>query len=284
MRRIFEPPLPATMNFERDLRDLVLIPAYNEATTLRGLVERALRECPRVVVVDDGSTDGTAATLHGLPVTLLANERNQGKAAALWKGVEHALALGAERVITIDGDGQHRPEDIPRLVQAAARFPGRIVIGARLHDKANFPRRRYYANQFGRFLISWAAGAPIADTQSGFRVYPAELLRRLSRDDVSDYRFVFESEILIAAGDLGVSTVAVPIAGIYSPTGRPSHFRPVADFLRIGRMLTRRLVSRGMYPRGLWRSLNLPATIEVVPDSVLPGSGSATAPERAGSL
>lgn len=241
----------------------VLIPAYNEAATIRGLAERALQFASNVLIVDDGSTDGTAAQVADLPVTVLRNDRNLGKAASLWKGFDHALARGAQRIVTLDGDGQHRPEDIAVLLATAERYPRRIVIGARLHDKQNFPARRYYANQFARFWISWAAGYPIADTQSGFRVYPASLLSRLTRRDVAWNGFVFESEILIAAGSRGVGSIAVAIPGIYPKEARPSHFRPVRDIARIVIMVAGRLLRRGMYPVGLWRSLNLPMALEV---------------------
>lgn len=246
---------------------VVLIPAYNEAATIRGLVERALKIVPNVVVVDDGSSDATASQLEGLPITLLHNERNLGKAASLWKGFDHALAHGAQLVVTLDGDGQHSPDDIGRLLNTARRFPDSIVIGARLHDKKNFPPRRYYANQFARFWISWAAGYSIADTQSGFRVYPAMLLKRLTQRDVSWNGFVFESEILIAAGSIGVKSVAVAIPGIYPKLARASHFRPVYDIARIVLMVGGRLLRRGMYPAGLWHSLKSPARIEISTES-----------------
>ena len=260
---------PATCNLQhpRPFNDVVaLIPACNEAATIRDLVERTLKIVPNVVVVDDGSIDATAARLEDLPVALLRNQRNLGKSASLWKGFEYALERGARYVVTLDGDGQHRPEDIRRLMAAAERFPGCIVIGARLHDKKNFPLQRYYANLLGRFCISWAAGYPIADTQSGFRVYPAALLAHLGRHEVSRERFVLESEILIAAERRGVRSVAVQIPGIYPAHARPSHFRPVRDFARIGMMVAGQLLIRGMYPGGLWRSLTLPAAIEVVPE------------------
>ena len=254
--------MPDSMN-----ETVALIPAYNEAATIRDLVVRVLKIVPEVVVVDDGSSDATAEQLSGLPVTLLRNERNLGKAASLWRGIEFALSRGAQRVVTLDGDGQHRPEDIARLLNVSERFPGNIIIGARLHDKKNFPARRYYANQFARFWISWAAGYPIADTQSGFRVYPAALFARLRRSDVAWNGFVFESEILIAAGSRGVRSIAVAIPGIYPKQARPSHFRPVYDIARIVVMVAGRLFRRGMYPAGLWRSLNLPMAIEAGADT-----------------
>jgi glycosyltransferase involved in cell wall biosynthesis len=244
---------------------VVLIPAYNEAATIRDLVERTLKIVPSVVVVDDGSGDNTTTQLHELPITLLRNPRRVGKSASLWKGIDHALAHGAKFVVTLDGDGQHRPEDIGRLLDVAKRFPDNIVIGARLHDKKSFPPRRYYANRLACFAISWAAGYAIADTQSGFRVYPTTLLQRLTRRDVSGNGFVFESEILIAAGELGLQSVAVSIPGMYPQAARASYFRPVRDIALIASMVTWRLLKHGMYPAGLWRSLKAPAKVEWTP-------------------
>ena len=258
----------------------VLIPAYNEAGTIRGLVERALAVTPNVMVVDDGSVDGTAAALDGLPIKLLINTQNMGKAASLWKGFDYALAQSATCVVTLDGDGQHSPEDIPRLLNAAAKYPGKIIIGARLHDRKNFPAQRYYANQFARFWISWAGGYPIADSQSGFRVYPAVLLKQLKRSDVAWQGFVFESEILIVAARRGVRSVAVAIPGVYPKQARPSHFRPVLDIARIVLMVASQLLRRGMYPIGLWRSLNLPLLVETETD--LLSMRTAKMAERAG--
>ena len=250
----------------QNTKTVVIIPAYNEAATIRALAEAALKIVPDVVVVDDGSTDNTVDQLQGLPVSVLRNARNAGKAASLWKGFEHALANGAQFVVTLDGDGQHNPEDMPRLLNVALRSPQSIVIGARLHDKKNFPARRYYANQFARFWISWAAGYPIADTQSGFRVYPAALFTKITHRDVAWNGFVFESEVLIEAGALGMQSIAVAIPGIYPKQARPSHFRPVLDIARIVVMVAGRLLRRGMHPLGLWRSLNLPMAIEIAPE------------------
>lgn len=233
----------------------VVIPAYNEAVTIRGVAERALAQVPRVIVVDDGSVDGTAAALEGLPVTLLRNSRNLGKAASLWHGMALALADDVEAVVTLDGDGQHRPEDIPRLLEAYRLQPGALIVGARLHEGGNIPAERYLANRFANFWIAWAAGQHVKDSQSGFRVYPSALLRALPQRVGRAAGFVFESEVLIEAGRRGARLAWVPIPAIYEPRGRRSHFRPVLDIALITRMVAWKLISRGLYLRGLLRSL-----------------------------
>lgn len=232
-----------------------VIPAFNEAATIRDVASRALRQLARVIVVDDGSNDATAATLDDLPLTLLRNAENQGKAAALWRGMQHALAQGVEAVVTLDADGQHEPEDVPRLLAAHRSDPRAMVIGARLHDKSKIPMARYCANRFANFWIAWAAGTPLADSQSGFRIYPAALLKSVDVAHDRSAGFVFESEILIEAGRRGVPIIAVPIRAIYSSHGRASYFREVLDTARIVRMVAWKLLSRGLYLNGLVRSL-----------------------------
>ena len=246
------------------MNPVVVIPAYNEGATIREVAVRALAECPRVVVVDDGSTDDTADALAGLAATVLRNPFNQGKAAALWRGMQHAMNAGADAVITLDGDGQHRPQDIPRLLDAASHWPETIVIGSRMANAAAFPRKRLLANRTANFWISWASGYAIEDSQSGFRLYPAALLRDIEPAHDHAHGFVFESEILIEAARRGVYSVPVQIEAIYAPAARPSHFRSVVDVLRITRMVAWKLLTRGLYPQGfvrafLWpRPRNLP--------------------------
>jgi hypothetical protein len=158
-------------------------------------------------------------------------------------------------IVTLDGDGQHLPEDIPRLLRCFRQAPGTIVIGARLHEKAKIPRYRYNANRFANFWIAWAAGYPITDSQSGFRIYPATLLDRVKVAHHRASGFVFESEILIEAGRRGVISRAIAISAIYLPQARASHFRPITDTARIVRMVAWKLASSGFNPRGLLRSL-----------------------------
>lgn len=239
------------------LRFAVVIPAYNEAVTIRDIAARALKICPQVIVVDDGSVDGTARALDGLAVQLLRNDRNLGKAASLWRGAQAALASGVDAVVTLDGDGQHAPEDISRLMAAAQQNPGSIVIGARLADRHAIPKLRYFGNRVAVFWLSWACGQRLGDSQSGFRVYPAELFGKVSIAHDRQHGFVFESEILIEAARHGHRCVMVPIAAIYRAGARVSYFRHL-DTLRIIRMVAWKLMSRGLYLQGFYRAFLKP--------------------------
>jgi glycosyltransferase involved in cell wall biosynthesis len=239
------------------MKIVVVIPAYNEAPTIRDIATRTLGVLPHLIVVDDGSTDGTSGELAGLPLTLISNPANLGKGASLWRGFAVALAEGADAVITLDGDAQHRPEDIPRLIAAWEAQPGRIIIGARLADRASVPPLRYFGNRFANFWVAWAAGFPVSDSQSGFRLYPTQLLGHVQVAHGPGARFAFESEILIEAGRAGVRTAAVPIAALYPPNARASHYRSAVDTARIVRMIAWKLVSRGFDLPALVRSLSL---------------------------
>jgi glycosyltransferase involved in cell wall biosynthesis len=235
---------------------IIVIPAYNEAATIGDVIERCLKAGGEAIVVDDGSADGTAAVARQYPVELLRNDINSGKAASLMKGMRRAVERGADIVVTMDGDGQHRPEDLGLLLARAQDNPGVIVIGSRLGDSAAFPRARYIGNRIADFWISWACGYRVEDSQSGFRLYPAGLLGRIDVAHGPERSFVFESEILIEAAKAGVRSISMPIPALYEGTlVRASHFQPLRDVLRIIRMVAWKLISRGFYLQGLWRSL-----------------------------
>lgn len=247
------------MNPSHGARKIALIiPAYNEAASLRQVASAALEHHPWIIVIDDGSTDATAQCVADLPLTLLRLPHNQGKAQALWHGMSYAMQHGATSIMTMDADGQHRAEDIPKLLEAAHACPDHLIIGSRMHDRAQFPTSRYLANRFANFWVAWAAGCPLSDSQSGFRVYPASLLRayQIARHQIDG--FVFESEVIIEAGRRGYSPLAVRIPAIYVASARKSHFRPVQDILRITRMVALKLLQRGLCPACLWRSLRPP--------------------------
>jgi len=215
-----------------------VIPALNEALRIRGVVEGALLHCDHVIVIDDGSDDDTLERIADLPVTVLRHEQRKGKGASLRDGFSAALRHGSKAVLTMDGDGQHAADDIPRLIDAANRYPNHIVIGARLRKRSQQPMYRRLANEFGDWGIAWATGFQIADCQSGQRLYPAAVA---ALQDVPGEDFVFEAQIIIsAARELGTRCVSVPIESRYKSVHsdeefRASHFKPVRDFSRITR-------------------------------------------------
>lgn len=238
-----------------EIKIAVVIPAYNEAATIRDVASRARQQCERVIVVDDGSTDDTVSQLDGLDIAVMVNDKNCGKAATLWRGMQQAMALECNAVITLDGDGQHDPSDIPLLVAAARHCPQHVVIAARLGNRESAPKARLFANNFADFWISWASGQWVHDSQSGFRLYPASLLKETVSERSLRHGFVFESEILIEGIRKGYPAVSVPIDSVYHNGARPSHFRPVADITLIVKMVAWKLIRWGMFPTGLWRAL-----------------------------
>ena len=226
----------------RNDRFAVVIPAYQEAATIGAIVAgcRAAGVL-EVIVIDDGSADATAEQAQSAGARVLRNAANQGKGASLACGLTAAMALDVDWVVTLDGDGQHRPEDFSQLFACARANRDRIVIGSRRGDRHAAPRARYVANRVADYWVSLASGHSVDDSQSGFRVYPMALLRRLDGGAGMAKRFAFESEMLIEAGRLGVTTVAVPIPSIYAASQRRSHFRPVVDITRIVLMVARKL-------------------------------------------
>jgi hypothetical protein len=246
---------------ERSGRICIVIPAYDEAATIGDIVRRCRVALDQayVIVVDDGSRDDTGDIAARCGAAVLRHADNLGKGASLMDGLRAALAEDAAGVVTLDGDAQHRPEDLPRLLACSQAWPGHIVIGSRRASGRSAPRARFIANRVADFWVSWAARHPIDDSQSGFRLYPAELVRMIAARPDLARGFAFESEVLIEAARLGFHTVSVDIPTIYGDVlQRPSHFRPVADITRIVLMVARKLLAWGMDPVGLWRSLTLP--------------------------
>jgi len=229
-------------------RTCVVIPALNESLRIREVVTGALAHCPNVIVIDDGSDDGTSECIADLPIVLLRHATRRGKGACLREGFAEALARGFDGALTMDGDGQHLADDIPRLFDAAVRYPGALVIGSRLRKRAQQPIHRRLANEFGDWGISWGCGYRIADTQSGQRYYPANVC---ALQDVPGENFVFEAQILISASrELGVRVVSVPIESRYQGPGaaaqfRKSHFRPLEDLWRITSHVVKQVLGYG---------------------------------------
>lgn len=237
----------------------VVIPAFNEARTIRGVVSAVLAEpVDALIVVDDGSIDDTASQISDLGLSprleLLQHQVNLGKGFALAAGLHRALELGAQQIITFDADGQHHAGDIPRMQAQASQAPQSIIIAARAKGRGRAPALRRFANETADFWISWACGRRIADTQSGFRLYPAAILARLRTRPRDNQGFAYETELLIDAVEAGAGIRAVPIETLYHDDSRPSHYRPWSDTWSIIRLVGGRLLRGGMYPTRLLRA------------------------------
>jgi glycosyltransferase involved in cell wall biosynthesis len=242
------------------IRWCVLIPCLNEEKAIRTVVKSALKLGIPLIVIDDGSDDRTPDIVKSLPVTLLRHEQRQGKGEALRTGFREALRQGFDAVVTMDGDGQHLAEDIPRLVDVGKRFPDHIVIGARLLQRDQQPTGRRRANALADWAISWACAQPVADTQSGQRWYPRSALELV---ELNAQNFVFEAAVLIAASrEKGLGIVSVPIASRYEGSFRLSHFSPVRDVMRIAMYTAGRVFHYGRLRASYRRSRAEPLVID----------------------
>ncbi|WP_133000265.1 glycosyltransferase family 2 protein [Luteimonas arsenica] len=251
----------------------VVIPALNESLRIRGVVEEALTQASTVIVVDDGSDDDTVERIADLPARVVRHPRRMGKGAALRSGFAEAERLGARAVVTMDGDGQHDAADIPRLVAAANRHPGCVIVGARLRKRASQPPHRRLGNDFGDWGISWGCGFRVVDSQSGQRLYPRAVF---TLPDVPGEGFVFEAQMLIsAAREAGAGVVAVPIETRYAG-GEPglefrkSHFRLFRDLWAITSHVVAQVWTHGDVVREYRRARAHPPVID--------DAGSASAP------
>jgi glycosyltransferase involved in cell wall biosynthesis len=195
---------------------LVLIPAHNEAQHIARVVLSALAFLP-VLVVDDGSQDETAAFAVQNGAIVLSQKPNQGKGAALKAGFRYAIDHGYKYIVTLDGDGQHDPQELPNFLEAKRAQNADLVVGER--DFSQMPLIRRFANTTGRLLLSWAVGQPIRDNQSGYRL----LSTRLAEITLSSQEsgFEFEVEMIVNCVNQGYKLAWVPIKTIYA--GESSH-------------------------------------------------------------
>ncbi|MBU4262431.1 MAG: glycosyltransferase family 2 protein [Proteobacteria bacterium] len=210
----------------------VIIPVYNHGGRIGEVIRQARSLDLPIIVVDDGSTDTTSAILSNLTeISVIRHPVNQGKGAALLSGFAAALAQNCNWAITIDGDGQHNPEDARLLLQAAAQAGRTLVVGRRegMAGK-NVPWTSRFGRGFSNFWV-WVSGGPfIKDSQSGFRLYPLPESLYLN---VKARRYQFEVEILVRARRRGIAIIEAPVQVVYQDRGeRVSHFRPWVDFWR----------------------------------------------------
>lgn len=215
-----------------DSQGLILIPAYQEGRRIGAVVREVLPFAPRVVVVDDGSADDTAAAARAAGAEVLVHTVNQGKGAALQTGFNYAREQGAQYVLTMDGDGQHAPSDIPIFLEAFASGKWPVIVGNRMDNTEKMPLVRRLTNRFMSWLLSRKMGQRVPDTQNGFRLYRTDVIPDMPDGDA---RFAAESEILLLLARCGVAIGAVPVQVIYGD--ERSKIRPVRDTLRFMRML-----------------------------------------------
>ena len=211
---------------------LALIPAYNEAERISGVIAKTLEYLP-VLVVDDGSSDETASIAEKAGAHALRQEPNQGKGAAMLTGFKYALEKGYEAVITLDADGQHDPDEIPLFVQAFEQQKSDLIIGRRDFRKMPFPRN--ISNTIGTWWFSWAMGQYIPDNQSGYRLHSARLLEASIAS--AEHGFEFEVEIILRCVLMGYKISWVTIKTIYA--GEKSHIQPLKHIWHYARIMAR---------------------------------------------
>jgi glycosyltransferase involved in cell wall biosynthesis len=217
------------------LRIAAVIPAFHEVQHVAGVARRARGQLEHVLVVDDGSNDGTAeqAGLGGAEV--FVHPQNRGKGESIKTGLRHWLERGMDWIVLLDADGQHLPEEISRFIDAAKQNPEtKIFVGSRMNDTASMPFVRRIVNRYMSRTISRACRQAIPDTQCGFRM--------LHRDVVPEIlggadRFDYETEMLLIASRKGYRIVAVPITTVYSD--EVSSINPIRDTLRFFRLMRR---------------------------------------------
>jgi glycosyltransferase involved in cell wall biosynthesis len=204
----------------------VLICAHNEAEHIGSIVRLVNTLEPEVLlVVDDGSTDHTAALAQQAGAKVLRNRRNLGKGSSLKRGFKAMLEEQVEAVVVLDGDGQHDPNEIPRFLETYERFGIPILIGNRMADTKGMPRTRKWTNRFFAYVLNRLMKVYVADPPCGFRFYRADVLPFVMS---SEQRFAFEFDVLLRAASRRIRIGSVRISTIYDPHQR-SHVAPIRD-------------------------------------------------------
>jgi glycosyltransferase involved in cell wall biosynthesis len=214
------------------MRACVLIPVYNESANIGRVVKEIREQNLDVLVVDDGSQDNSSEIAGESGAVVIVNGKNQGKGSSLKTGFKYVLDKGYGVVITMDGDGQHLPQDIPYFLRIAEYSDAQIFIGNRMQKTKTMPFVRIMTNRFMSWLISCVAGQKIPDTQCGFRLIKKAVLEKVK---LSTERFEVESEILINGSRLGFKIESVPIKTVYR--GEKSQINPFVDTLRFIRFM-----------------------------------------------
>lgn len=210
-----------------------VIPSYNVSATIRGIVKEIKRQGIDVIVIDDGSSDLTSDEAAQAGAAVLKNKINLGKGASLRKGFTYALSRGYDTIITLDGDGQHLPDDISGFLRAQDEYPDAdMIIGNRMNCPSGMPLARRLTNKAMSGLISFICKQDIPDTQNGFRLIRSVLLKRI---DLRSDRFEVESEMIIKCAQGGAQIISIPVCSVYK--NKSSQINPITDTLRFSRFI-----------------------------------------------
>lgn len=257
-----------------DRKICVLIPTYNNAKTLSRVLDGTLVYTSNIIVVNDGSTDGTADILKQYPqLHIIELPQNAGKGNALKIGFRAGLKLGYNQAITIDSDGQHYPDDLPVFLAALRLEPTDVLlIGNRNMEQEGIPSKSSFGNRFSNFWYFVETGIKLEDTQSGFRLYP---LHPIPKKYYSS-KFEFEIEIIVRAAWKGVPVKNIPIKVLYDPAERVSHFRPFRDFTRISILNTVLVFITFAYivPRNFFNNFKKKSIKDFVREDIFQSQGS----------
>ena len=228
----------------------VIVPVFNNVSTVGDVVQAALQHSTTVLVCDDGSTDGSGAAAEAAGAVVLRHARNEGKGVALRTLLAEAHRRGFRHAISMDADGQHLPSDLPMMASALIDEPGSLVLGARNLVAAGAPPSSEFGRRSSNWWIWFETGLRLPDTQSGFRGYPVPEVIELG---ARHRRYAFETDVILRAAWAGIPIRSRPITVVY-PTNRTSHFRLVIDNVRIVALNTL-AVLRHPLPLPLGRSL-----------------------------
>jgi|LSQX01.1.fsa_nt_gb glycosyltransferase involved in cell wall biosynthesis len=220
-------------------KTVVIIPCYNAGPRLEKVLDELHVFTGPVIVVDDGSTDGGTDFLKERDIQTVVFPENRGKGHALLAGLRAALALEmVERILLMDADGQHDPAEIEGLLAASEKEEADLLVGARQIDRKSMPLRSHFGNMVTAWISAHIFRCPLPDTQCGFRV--------LSRDFAEQFaaysqggRYETEMEMILFALRQGSRLASAPVATVYEPGNRSSHFRKIQDSFRIYRTLLR---------------------------------------------
>ncbi|HWW85141.1 MAG TPA: glycosyltransferase family 2 protein [Vicinamibacterales bacterium] len=211
-----------------DVSICALVAAFDEEATVRQVVRGTVPHVSRVVVVDDGSTDRTAQIARDAGATVLLHERNLGKGCAIRTGLSYILEQPHTHVLFLDGDLQHDPTEIPKLVERSAKGTADFVLGEREFSREAMPPARFYSNVIGSRILSSLIGVEIADSQSGFRLIRTDLLRKVL---LTATGYEIETEMLIKLTRVGARVERVGVHRLRYDGAR-SKMRPVRDTFR----------------------------------------------------